>query len=240
MCAAMARIPAPLPRPAPAAPPRARAAGPGIPPHPPAMLQFILLVNKQGQTRLARYADASLTPAARHALEGEVVRKCLARSDKLVREERWSGRGRGGTRDGAPRPPSPPPPPFTVLLRRARRRPRRVPPLRVPLLPGGRRRRRGEGRTKPDPRPTPARAPTPRPRPRPHPSQNELAILEFIHALVEALDRHFGNVCELDIMYNLETAHYALDEMVANGSVVDGCRANVLAPLQLLDAASTG
>lgn len=34
--------------------------------------------------------------------------------------------------------------------------------------------------------------------------QNELAILEFIHCLVETLDRYFGNVCELDLMFNLE------------------------------------
>ncbi|KAG9132947.1 hypothetical protein Leryth_021838 [Lithospermum erythrorhizon] len=32
----------------------------------------------------------------------------------------------------------------------------------------------------------------------------ELAILEFIHLLVETMDRHFGNVCELDIMFSLE------------------------------------
>ena len=37
------------------------------------------------------------------------------------------------------------------------------------------------------------------------PTQNELAILEFIHCIVETLDRYFSNVCELDIMYNLET-----------------------------------
>ena len=65
--------------------------------------------------------------------------------------------------------------------------------------------------------------------------ENELAALEFIHALVEALDRHFGAVCELDIMFNLETVHYVLDEMVSGGCVVDGCRANVLAPVQLLE-----
>lgn len=35
-------------------------------------------------------------------------------------------------------------------------------------------------------------------------TQNELAILEFIHCLVETLDRFFGNVCELDLMFNLE------------------------------------
>ena len=68
--------------------------------------------------------------------------------------------------------------------------------------------------------------------------ENELAVLEFIHAFVEALDGHFGAVCELDIMFNLETVHYVLDEMVSGGAVVDGCRANVLAPLQLLERAA--
>lgn len=34
--------------------------------------------------------------------------------------------------------------------------------------------------------------------------QNELAILEFIHCLVETLDRFFSNVCELDLMFNME------------------------------------
>lgn len=38
----------------------------------------------------------------------------------------------------------------------------------------------------------------------PRPLQNELATLEFIHCLVETLDRYFSNVCELDLMFNLE------------------------------------
>lgn len=32
---------------------------------------------------------------------------------------------------------------------------------------------------------------------------------------VETLDRYFENVCELDIMFNLEKAHFILDEMVS-------------------------
>jgi hypothetical protein len=34
--------------------------------------------------------------------------------------------------------------------------------------------------------------------------QNELAILEFIHCIVETLDRFFANVCELDIMFHID------------------------------------
>lgn len=35
--------------------------------------------------------------------------------------------------------------------------------------------------------------------------QNELGVLELIHCMVETLDKWFSNVCELDIMFSLET-----------------------------------
>jgi len=41
------------------------------------------MVNKQGQTRLAQYYEW-LTLEERRALEGEIVRKCLARNDQQV------------------------------------------------------------------------------------------------------------------------------------------------------------
>jgi AP-4 complex subunit sigma-1 len=47
-------------------------------------IKFVLLVNKQGQTRMAKYFTEHLTTDERRALEGEVVRKCLSRTDKQV------------------------------------------------------------------------------------------------------------------------------------------------------------
>lgn len=47
-------------------------------------IRFVLLVNKQGQTRLAQYYAEHLTLDERRALEGEIVRKCLARTDQQV------------------------------------------------------------------------------------------------------------------------------------------------------------
>ena len=47
-------------------------------------LKFVLLVNKQGQTRLAKYGDQSMTVEERRVLEGEIVRKCLARAERQV------------------------------------------------------------------------------------------------------------------------------------------------------------
>lgn len=60
---------------------------------------------------------------------------------------------------------------------------------------------------------------------------NELGFLEFIHNLVETLDKYFENVCELDIMFNIEKAHFIMDEMVMNGYILETNKANILNPV---------
>jgi len=60
-------------------------------------------------------------------------------------------------------------------------------------------------------------------------------MLEFIHAFVETLDKYFENVCELDIMFNLEKAHFILEEMVTNGAVVETNKSNILKPVLLVE-----
>lgn len=52
-----------------------------------AMIKFILMVNKQGQTRLANYYDF-LSIEERSALEAEIIRKCLSRTEAQVRRRR--------------------------------------------------------------------------------------------------------------------------------------------------------
>ncbi|CAL8467113.1 g6649 [Coccomyxa elongata] len=141
-------------------------------------IQFILLVNKQGQTRLAKYTDQSLSVEERRALEGEIVRKCLARSEKQCSFTQHRN--------------------FKVVYRRY---------ASLFFLVGV------------------------------DDEENELAILEFIHCLVETLDRYFSNVCELDLMFNLEMAHFIVDEMLINGCIVDTNKQNILTPIQLLEKA---
>ena len=65
--------------------------------------------------------------------------------------------------------------------------------------------------------------------------ENELAVHEFIHCIVETLDRHFGNVCELDIMFHLEKAHYILEEMVMNGQIIETNKSIILGQTALYD-----
>jgi len=69
------------------------------------------------------------------------------------------------------------------------------------------------------------------------PDENELAILELIHLLVEALDKYFRNVCELDLMFNLDRSMMIVEEIVMNGQIVETSHRCILQPLELLDNA---
>lgn len=57
---------------------------------------------------------------------------------------------------------------------------------------------------------------------------NELITLEQIHLFVEVLDRYFGNVCELDIIFNFHKAYYILDELFIGGHIQETSKAEVL------------
>uniref|UniRef100_A0A4X1U6B3 Adaptor related protein complex 1 subunit sigma 3 n=2 Tax=Laurasiatheria TaxID=314145 RepID=A0A4X1U6B3_PIG len=48
---------------------------------------------------------------------------------------------------------------------------------------------------------------------------NELLTLEIVHRYVELLDKYFGNVCELDIIFNFEKAYFILDEFIMGGEI---------------------
>ena len=41
-------------------------------------------------------------------------------------------------------------------------------------------------------------------------SDNELITLEIVHHFVEVLDRYFGNVCELDLIFNFHKVSIVL------------------------------
>jgi AP-1 complex subunit sigma 1/2 len=56
---------------------------------------------------------------------------------------------------------------------------------------------------------------------------NELLALEVIHQYVEILDKYFGNVCELDLIFNFHKAYYILDEMVLGGEFQESNRKSI-------------
>eukprot|EP00882_Tetradesmus_deserticola_P006744 GHRQ01007099.1.p1 GENE.GHRQ01007099.1~~GHRQ01007099.1.p1 ORF type:complete len:146 (+),score=64.83 GHRQ01007099.1:365-802(+) len=143
-------------------------------------IKFLLLVNKQGQTRLAKYFTELLSTDEKRALEGEIVRKCLARTDKQCSffEHRS----------------------YKIIYRRY---------ASLFFMVGV------------------------------DDDENELAVLELIHCFVEVLDKHFGQVCELDIMNDPDVVHYIMDEMLLNGCIVDTNKINILEPVQLLENVPT-
>lgn len=65
-----------------------------------------------------------------------------------------------------------------------------------------------------------------------------MAYLEFIHNLVETLDKYFENVCELDIMFNLEKAHFIVQEFALNGCILETNKTNILSPVYQIDKQS--
>lgn len=52
-------------------------------------------------------------------------------------------------------------------------------------------------------------------------TESPLALIDLIQVYVEALDRLFENVCELDLIFNFETLHAALSEMIVGGVVIE-------------------
>jgi AP-1 complex subunit sigma 1/2 len=66
-------------------------------------------------------------------------------------------------------------------------------------------------------------------------SDNELITLEKIHLFVEVLDRYFGNVCELDIIFNFHKAYYIVDELFIGGHLQETSKAEVLRVCSAMD-----
>ncbi|KAF5026154.1 hypothetical protein F66182_1718 [Fusarium sp. NRRL 66182] len=57
---------------------------------------------------------------------------------------------------------------------------------------------------------------------------NELITLEIIHRYVEQMDKYYGNVCELDIIFSFTKAYYILDEILLAGELQETSKKNVL------------
>ncbi|CAF1151503.1 unnamed protein product [Adineta ricciae] len=57
---------------------------------------------------------------------------------------------------------------------------------------------------------------------------NELLTLETIHRYVELLDKYFGSVCELDIIFNFEKAYFIFDEFILGGEIQETSKKSVL------------
>ncbi|KAF2643736.1 hypothetical protein P280DRAFT_392849 [Massarina eburnea CBS 473.64] len=59
-------------------------------------------------------------------------------------------------------------------------------------------------------------------------TDNELITLEVVHRYVEQMDKYYGNVCELDIIFNFQKAYFILDELLLAGELQESSKKNVL------------
>ena len=46
-------------------------------------------------------------------------------------------------------------------------------------------------------------------------------IIKFIHLFVEILDRYFGSVCELDVVYNFYKVYGIIDDLIIGGEIIE-------------------
>mmetsp|Transcript_20304 Transcript_20304/g.52408 ORF Transcript_20304/g.52408 Transcript_20304/m.52408 type:complete len:143 (+) Transcript_20304:101-529(+) len=139
------------------------------------MIQFILLQNRQGKTRLSKYYR-SYTDDEKHKIEGEIHRLVTGRDSKFTN---------------------------FVEFRQHKLIYRRYAGLFFTLCVDT--------------------------------SDNELAFFESIHLFVEVLDQFFGNVCELDLVFNFYKVYMILDEFFLAGEVQETSKATILRRVQELD-----
>ncbi|GAA5852315.1 hypothetical protein JCM8547_006735 [Rhodosporidiobolus lusitaniae] len=66
-------------------------------------------------------------------------------------------------------------------------------------------------------------------------NDNELIWLEAIHLFVEVLDAFFGNVCELDLVFNFYKVYAILDEVFLAGEVEETSKEVILRRLEELE-----
>ena len=198
------------------------------------MIQYILLQNRQGKTRLSKYYRP-YTDEEKVKLESEIHRLVTTRDPKFTNfvEVRASAYA-----SSAPTSSTVPPTPRPSYAHAALRADCRAVPHR-PL-----RRRRAL------PHPfVAARAPA---QFRAHKliyrryaglfftlcvdvNDNELLYFESIHLFVELLDQFFGNVCELDLVFNFNKVYMILDEFFLAGEVQETSKQAILHRVQELD-----
>lgn len=63
-------------------------------------------------------------------------------------------------------------------------------------------------------------------------SESELGILDLIQVFVEALDRCFENVCELDLIFHSDKVNFILDEIIMGGMVLETNKDEILTAIE--------
>ena len=62
-----------------------------------------------------------------------------------------------------------------------------------------------------------------------------IKVWDLLKRYVEVLDKYFGSVCELDIIFNFEKAYFVLDEYLLAGNLQESSKKKVCASLVLFE-----
>jgi len=65
---------------------------------------------------------------------------------------------------------------------------------------------------------------------------NELISLEILHFFCTLLDKYFGNVCELDLIYSFDRVYNILDEFLLSGEILETSREEIIRILRDQDS----
>lgn len=68
--------------------------------------------------------------------------------------------------------------------------------------------------------------------------ENEMAVRELIHLIVETLDRYFGNVCELDLIFNFNKVYQLLDDCLIGGELSETSIDEILTNVKTIERLS--
>ena len=58
-------------------------------------------------------------------------------------------------------------------------------------------------------------------------STRNIKVIDLLKRYVEVLDKYFGSVCELDIIFNFEKAYFVLDEYLLAGNLQESSKKKV-------------
>ena len=194
------------------------------------MIQFLLLQNRQGKTRLSKYYR-SYTDEEKVKLESEIHRLVTVRDPKFTNfvEVRASC----ACRQTPPCARTDARAPLAVEAVQAD-----LPALRGPLLhPLRRTLRPAHSRPAPCAEAHELLSAAGLARALQDTTDNELVYFESIHLFVELLDQFFGNVCELDLVFNFNKVYMILDEFFLAGEVQETSKQAILHRVQELDKA---
>jgi AP-1 complex subunit sigma 1/2 len=57
-----------------------------------------------------------------------------------------------------------------------------------------------------------------------------------VHRYVEQMDKYYGNVCELDLIFQFQQAYFILDELLLAGELQESSKKNILRSISQQDS----